>query len=274
MGTIGIVLLIACANVASLLLVRTESRQQELAVRAALGAGRRRIIRGLLVESVLLGSHRRRAGFDCGEDCPALPRRAGAGNAAAAHGNLARLACARLHAGNLDGSGDCVFGLIPAMRYAGAHVSDALRSVSRSATHGRDHNRVRSTLVVVQVALALVLLVSSGLMIRSFQALRAIAPGFTEPDRLQTVQIAIPTSLVPEPERAARLQQAIVDKLAADSRRRIGCLLDADTDGGDARRTGTSSLPKAKATPRTKFRRCGSSRASRPDSCARPVRGS
>ncbi len=65
------------------------------------------------------------------------------------------------------------------------------------------------------MALALVLLVSSGLMIRSFQALRAVAPGFTEPDRLQTVQLSIPTSLVPEPERVARLQQAIVDKLAA-----------------------------------------------------------
>ena len=192
----------------------SEPRAGNRSSRCGRHSGRaRRIIRGLLVESLLLGLTGGALGL------------VGARIALRSLVALGPATLPRLTEISLDWRAlgftlaprwpRTVFGLIPAMRYAGAHISDALRSVSRSATHGRDRNRVRSGLVVVQVALALVLLVSSGLMIRSFQALRAVAPGFTEPERLQTVQIAIPTSLVPEPERAARLQQAIVDKLAA-----------------------------------------------------------
>ena len=214
MGTIGIVMLIACANVASLLLVRAEGRQQELAVRAALGAGRGRIVRTLLVESALLGIMGGVLGlglarvglhFLVSTGPATLPRL----NEIAIDGRaLAFTLVVSLLSGLL-------FGLVPALKYAGPRISMVLRGGGRTSTHSRERHRARNVLVVVQVALALVLLVSSGLMIRTFQALRAVEPGFTHAEQLQTVQISIPSSLVAEPERAARLQNEIVDKLAA-----------------------------------------------------------
>ena len=86
------------------------------------------------------------------------------------------------------------FGLLPALKYAGPRLSTALRGVGRTATMSRERHRARNALVVAQVALALVLLVSSGLMIRTFQALRAVEPGFARPETLQTVEISIPPS--------------------------------------------------------------------------------
>ena len=214
MGTIGIVMLIAGANVAGLLLVRTESRQQELAVRAALGAGRGRIIRGLLVESLVLGL----AG--------------GALGLAVASVGLDILvsrgpeSLPRLNEIGIDwraivfalvislGAG-LVFGLLPALKYAGTRIATSLGGAGRTSTATRERHRARNALVVAQVALALVLLISSGLMIRTFQALRNVDPGFVRPDTLQTVEISIPPSLVPEPQHVARLQNDIVDAIAA-----------------------------------------------------------
>ena len=89
-----------------------------------------------------------------------------------------------------------LFGLIPALKYAGPRIAPALRSGGRTASHSRERHRARNMLVVAQVALALVLLVSSGLMIRTFQALRTVEPGFTHPEQLQTVRISIPPSLI------------------------------------------------------------------------------
>jgi predicted permease len=214
MGTIGIVLLVACANVATLLLVRAEGRQQELAVRASLGAGRGRIVRGLLLESLLLALI------------------SGVAGVVLAYGGLRVLVAMgpanlpRLGEIALDGrslafalvvSSACglLFGLLPAFRHGGPRVWSALRGGGRTATGSRERHRARSVLVVTQVALALVLLVSSGLMIRTSLALRSIEPGFTEPASIQTVRISIPGALVGDAERVARLQQAIVDKLAA-----------------------------------------------------------
>jgi predicted permease len=108
-----------------------------------------------------------------------------------------------------------LFGLIPALKYAGPKVSLTLRSGGRTLSHSRERHRARNILVIGQIALALVLLVSSGLMIRTFQSLRTVEPGFTHAEQIQTMRIAIPASLIQEPERVARTQNDIVDKLAA-----------------------------------------------------------
>ena len=108
-----------------------------------------------------------------------------------------------------------LFGLIPAIRYAGSGVAAALRTAGRGASESRQRHRARNTLVVVQVALALVLLISSGLMIRTFQALRHVNPGFVRPEELQTFDISIPRSVSAGPVAVTRIEQSIADKIAA-----------------------------------------------------------
>jgi predicted permease len=214
MGTIGIVMLIACANVTNLLLVRAEVRQPEIALRAALGAGAARIVGAMLVESVLLGLMGGMFGI------------------AVAYGGLRLLAAIgpanlpRLEEISIDGRAllfalaisilsGAVLGLIPALKYAGPRIALALRGAGRGISLSRERHRVRNALVIAQVAMALVLLVSSGLMIRTFQALRTVQPGFTDARHLQIIQISIPPSLVPEAQRVMRMQNDIADKLAA-----------------------------------------------------------
>lgn len=214
MGTIGLVMLIACANVANLLLVRVEARQQELAVRAALGAGWGRIVRGLLVESLMLGL----AGGAIGVGLaywgvrllvttgPAnLPRP----NELSLDGRTVGLTIL------LSVMSGLLFGLIPALKYAGPWVALALRSAGRTASVSRERYRARNVLVVGQMAMALVLLVSAGLMIRTFRELRTVEPGFTDAAHLQIMRISIPDSLVKDAERVTRIQNEIVDKLNA-----------------------------------------------------------
>jgi predicted permease len=107
-----------------------------------------------------------------------------------------------------------LFGIIPVLKYSGPRFATALRG-SRTASHSRERHRVRNTLVVVQVALALVLLVASGLMIRTFQTLRTVQPGFTRAEQLQMVRVSIPVTMVPEPERVTRLHNQILDAMTA-----------------------------------------------------------
>jgi predicted permease len=107
-----------------------------------------------------------------------------------------------------------LFGFIPALKYARGRISLSLRGGGRTLSESRERHRARNILVVGQVALALILLVSSGLMIRTFQALRNVEPGFTRPEQIETVRISFPAALVREPERVARMQNDIVDKLA------------------------------------------------------------
>lgn len=214
MGTIAIVLLIACANVANLLLVRAEARQRELAVRAALGAGRSRLVGELLVESLALALFGGLLGTGLGAALlkavvaigPAsLPRL----NEIGMDGKTAMFALGiSLIAGLL-------LGLIPAWRYTRPKIGLALRAAGRSATDSRQKHRTQNVLVVAQVALALVLLVCSGLMIRTFQALHRVQPGYAGPEKILTFRIGIPPALIPEPERVARTQQQIQEKLAA-----------------------------------------------------------
>ncbi len=210
MGTIGFVLLIACANVANLLLVRADGRSQELTIRAALGAGPGRIARELLAESVLLSL-----------GGGAL----GVGVAYAALRLLLWLqpsGLPRLRDITIDAPvllftfavslvAGLLFGLVPVLKYGRSQLGVSLRAGGRSLSQSRERHRTRGLLVVVQVALALVLLVGSGLMVRTFQALRNVHPGFVKPDAVQIVHVSVPG----EPEEVIREQQAIAEKLQA-----------------------------------------------------------
>ncbi len=214
MATIGLVLLIACANVANLLLVRAESRQHEMAVRAALGAGWKVIAREMLLESAVLGILGGALGLGLAYGAlrilitkgpQTLPRLNEIGIDPVVLGFAFIVS---LLAGLL-------FGLIPVLKYAAPQVAASLRGVGRSFSHGREHHRARNTLVVVQVGLALLLLVGAGLMIRTFQALRSVEPGFTRPEEVQLMRILIYPGQVQEPEQVMRMQNAMLDKLAA-----------------------------------------------------------
>jgi predicted permease len=214
MGTVGLVLLVVCANVANLLLVRAEARQRELAVRASLGAGRSRIVRGLLIESMTLAIVGGALGVAVAYGAlrvlqalgpEHLPRLAEIGIDARVLGFAMVISLA---------SG-MLFGLVPALRYAQAQFSDVVRTSTRTATPGRQRLQARHVLIVVQVALALVLLVSAGLMIRTLHSLRTVDPGFSNPEQVQTVRISIPTTLVPDLDRLARLQRDLIERLGA-----------------------------------------------------------
>lgn len=213
MGTVGLVMLIACTNVANLLLVRAEARQQELSVRAALGAGRRRIAQELLMESLLLGV----AG-----GAVAIGIASAGLRLLVAYGpaNLPRLSEVALDARSLGFTlllsvvSGLLFGAAPALRYATAKNALTLGS-SRTASVGRNRQRSRNALVVAQVAMAFMLLVSALLMIRSFVALRNVDPGFTHPDQVQTFRISIPDTLIGDPRMVMRTENEIADKIAA-----------------------------------------------------------
>ena len=213
MATIGLVMLIACANVANLLLVRVEARQQELAVRAALGAGWGRIVRGLLVESVMLGLMGGVVGV-------ALASAGVRFLVAEGPANLPRISEISIDGRTLGFTlllsmlSGLLFGLVPALKYAGPRTALALRSAGRTSSVSRERHRARNLLVVGQVAMALVLLVSAGLMIRTFDALRAVDPGFTDAKHLQVMRISIPASLVAQPEQVTRIQNEVMEKLA------------------------------------------------------------
>jgi hypothetical protein len=213
MGTIGIVLLIACANVANLLLVRTEGRLHELAIRLALGASWGQIARALIVESLPRRSRRRR-GTGSAYGRGAAPHRDRAVQSPAAErdsidGNVLLFTLAvSLLAGAL-------FGAIPIFKCAGPHLATALRAGGRAQSQSRERHRVRNTLVVVQVGLAMLLLIGSGLMIRTFQTLRNVQPGFTRPEEIQTLRIFIPETQVKDPVQVLRMQQNILEKIAA-----------------------------------------------------------
>jgi len=211
MGTLGAVMLIVCANVANLLVVHVEGRSQELAVRAALGAGRGRLLRELLAESGVLVFAGTLLGLGLAFSgvwllqwiAPAnLPRL----NEIAVDGRAAAFALA------IAAISVLLLGLIPAWRYGGRL---SRHGGGRWASAGPGQQRARSALVVVQVSLALVLLISSGLMIRTFQNMRYVSLGFTGAAQLQTVRMAIPQALVPDAERVARMEQTIRDRIAA-----------------------------------------------------------
>jgi putative ABC transport system permease protein len=218
LGSIAILLLIACANTANLLLVRAESRGQEFAVRAALGAGWGRIARSLIAESLTLSLTGGLIGVGLAY---------GALQILLAHGpatlprleeitiDLPVLAFAALTS-IVSG---ILFGMVPIAKLVGPklalHLPEFLRGGGRWASAGKNQHRSQNVLVVVQVAFALVLLVASGLMIRTFQNLRNVDPGFADPETIQTVRPAMPPSVIADPDRLVRLEAQMLEQLAA-----------------------------------------------------------
>jgi putative ABC transport system permease protein len=214
MGTIAIVLVMACANVATLLLVRAESRRQEFAIRAALGARWTRVARGLLVESMVLAVIGGVLGLAIAYAGLRLL-------VAVEPANLPRLSeisidpTVLLFAIAITLLCGVLFSLIPVAKYFGPRFADVIGVGTRGISLTRERQRSQYALVALQVALALVLLVGSGLMIRSFQALRKVEPGFAQPQNLQAFTLTIPPSVIADLDGVLRLQRDVLDRVAA-----------------------------------------------------------
>lgn len=214
LGAVGLVLLVACANVANLFLVRAEGRQREIAIRTAMGATRGRIVRQLLEESVVLGAVGGVLGLGLAygglqlllslapDNLPRLDQIGIDGTV------LGFTAVASLAAGLL-------FGMVPALQFARPHLVESLKEGSRGSTVGRERHRLRNTLAVAEVALALVLLIGSGLLWRTYQKLRDVQPGFQHPEEVLTVRVTIPSAEVEDPDQVLLAHERIRDALAA-----------------------------------------------------------
>jgi predicted permease len=215
LGAVSFVLLIACANVASLMLARATARQKEMAVRAALGAGRMRIIRQLLMESILLALLGGGLGLAIGQWSVKIIL------AIAPEGAIPRVGEIRLDnrvllftaaVSLLTG---ILFGLLPALQAGRPDVQEALKQMGQSPRGAPGHKgQLRSGLLVAQIALTLVLLVGAGLLIRSFQQLHRVAPGF-DYENLMTFGIELPPRRYPELEQQIRLYQQVSQQLSA-----------------------------------------------------------
>jgi len=214
MGSIAMVLLIACANVANLLLVRVEGRRQELALRAALGASWGRIAGELMLESLILATLGGTLGLGLAYGTLLILRA------------IAPSGLPRIHEIGIDGPvllftlfatllASLLVCCVPIFKYAGVRLATGIREGARSVSQSREQHRARSVLVVVQVALAVVLLICSGLMIRTFRALTNVNPGFTGAADLQTFRIFIPDTQVKDPESVVRMEEEIMRKVAA-----------------------------------------------------------
>ena len=195
LGAVSFVLLIACTNVANLLIARGTTRARELSIRAALGAGRGRLVRQLLTESLVLSMTAAIVGLGVaygllrlvlGVSPGGIPRL----EQARVDGNVLLFTIAVAVAATL------IFGLLPALRTAGSQLERALREGGRAVRGGRD--RVRGALVAIEVALAMTLLVGAGLLIRSAWLLQQVEPGF-EPRGVLTSRILLPAAPYPDP---------------------------------------------------------------------------
>ena len=204
LGGVGLVLLMACVNLANMLLARSTARQKEMAIRAALGAGRRRLVVQTLIESILLGV----AGGALGLGVLVFSLRA---LLALAPADIPRIsdvhvdASMFLFAGALSMLTGIVIGLIPAVWASRADVGRSLKQSSRGATAGRFQQRARAALIVAEAALAVVLTVGAGLLLRSFLQLVAVDPGFRSA-RVLTLQITVPPAYQSVDERRVMYQ--------------------------------------------------------------------
>jgi putative ABC transport system permease protein len=208
MEAVGLVLLIACANVANLLLSRAATRQREIAVRAALGAGRRRLVTQLLTESILLSLLGGAAGlllawWGTSALANLSPRELGAlRDLEISWPVLAFTFAVTMLTGLL-------FGLAPALEASNLNLSETLKEAGRALAGGLRSQRLRSALVVTEIALALVLLVGAGLLIRSFVRLQAVDTGFNA-ENVMTMRVALPgRRYTQDPQRINFFTQAV-----------------------------------------------------------------
>jgi predicted permease len=213
LGSVGVILLIACANVANLFLVRAEGRQREVAVRSALGASRQDIMRLFLEESLALALTGGALGLALAaagvrvlvamqpEGLPRLEEIAVNGTVIAFTVGVALLA-------------GLLVGLFAALRFGRPELAPALKEGGRGGTVGRERLRVRSALVVVQVALALIMVVSAGLMVKSFWRLRSVDPGI-DPRGVLTLRLSLPETVYQEPAKASRFVIQLLEKVRA-----------------------------------------------------------
>jgi predicted permease len=212
MGAIGAVLLIACANIANLMLVRADARRQELAVRAALGARPMRIAKELLGESFVLGA----AGSVLGLVLAYVGLRVLVANGPSSLPRLQEISVyppVLAFTVLISLASTLLFGAITALKQA-LHVDMPAMGATRGSSAGHARSRTRNALVVAQVALAVVLVVSAGLMIRTFQALRDIDPGFSDPATIQLARIFVPRGEFPDDRQITRIQREMLDKIA------------------------------------------------------------
>lgn len=212
MGAVAFVLLIACANVANLLLARAASRQKEFAIRSALGAGRVRLVRQLLTESALLSIVGGALGLllavwgvklIIGINPDGIPR--------ASEISLdARVVFFTFAVSFVTG---IVFGVVPAWYASKPDMNETLKDAGRGSTGGVHRQRFRNALVVAEVALALVLLIGGGLMIRSFYSLQQVHPGF-EVSNLLTFQFTLPRDKYSEQQQRINFYRQVTDHIA------------------------------------------------------------
>lgn len=213
LGTVGFILLIACANVANLFLVRAESRQREIAMRAALGATRGALVRGQLAEALALAI----IGGGLGvlfavAGVPALVR--------AAPSTIPRLSAIGVSgtvlgvAAVTTALAALLFGLVPAIRYTRQAALGSIRQGGRGSTADKIRHRGRRLLVVLQTAMTLVLLVGSGLMLRSFSRMLDTDVGF-KPGNVLTLRVALPRTSYPDPARTLDFDRRLLEKFAA-----------------------------------------------------------
>ena len=211
LGAVGFVLLIACANVASLLLARRESREREMAVRGALGAGTRDVLRQLLTESLLLAGLGGVAGLWLADTAVDLLVRL-------QPANLPRVAEVAIDGRVLAFSlgvtllTGLLFGLLPALQAARPDLQGALKQGARTVAGGRQG--LRRALVVVEVAMAVMLVAGAGLMVRTVRHLLAIDPGF-ESEGVLTLRLTAPQASYPEPQQVVALNDALLGRVRA-----------------------------------------------------------
>ncbi|HXT74768.1 MAG TPA: ABC transporter permease [Candidatus Eisenbacteria bacterium] len=213
LGAVGFVLLIACANVAHMLLAQATARQKEIAVRTALGARRFRMVRQFLTENLLLASLGGGVGlllaFWGTRALVALsPANIPRLESVAIDGRVASFLLA------VTGLTSVAFGLVPALQASAVNLSDTLKEGGRGASDGIRRNRLRSFLVASEFTLALILLIGAGLMIRSFLALRAVDPGFN-PHNVLSMVVSVAGSKEAEPGRRAIFYRELLEKVRA-----------------------------------------------------------
>jgi putative ABC transport system permease protein len=211
LGAVGFVLLIACANIANLLLARAAARQREIAIRAALGAGRWRVMRQLLLESVLLSLAGGAVGllvalwgvrFLVATSPLDIPFLKDVGL------DLTVLA----FTGVISVLTGLVFGVIPALQASRADLQDALRQEGRGSAGGPTRSRVRSLLIISEVALSLVLLIGAGLLGKSYLLLNEVRPGF-DPEHVVTTDLSLAKSKYADPAQQQAAFADIIDRL-------------------------------------------------------------